>query len=339
MRTCGIVVFISSILFFLSTVSCVSRPPVPSGTGLEYSEPERPVPAPSPGRMDQITLKVQKNFKTIDNYFIPGETSEIVVKARLREGDEDYEITYDLQNAVSKDSVFRVDFLIKEIQSGAIRRDTLLWTIEEDDAGILLAMDDDYQDVWEQYFDLFDRYQAKLTFFVTGEYGPFCSKALNRGHDIGYHTLNHLNLLKVSRKVFFEETLAGLDGFRKAEIPLKAFAYPYGLWEPWMHKELFKSFTVIRGFGTICRIYNRNAIKNSYISSKSIDNIIYKEDDTFKAAVTMMLRTAKFLGRILPLTTHTIADDTAWGIRPDRLEYLLQSAANLKLTFYRYSDF
>ena len=99
MKTCGIVVFISSILFFLSTVSCANRPSVPSvsGTRPEFSKPEHPVPAPSPGLMDQITLKVQKNFKTIDNYFIPGETSEIIVKARLREGDEDYEITYDLQ--------------------------------------------------------------------------------------------------------------------------------------------------------------------------------------------------------------------------------------------------
>ncbi|MDR2185841.1 MAG: polysaccharide deacetylase family protein [Treponema sp.] len=289
--------------------------------------------------MGRIILKVQKNFKTIDNYFILGEASEIIVKARLREGEEDYEITYDLHNAVSEGSVFKVDFLIEDIQSGSARRDVLLWTIEEDEAGILLSMDDDYQDVWEQYFDLFDRYQAKLTFFVTGRYGPFCSKALNRGHDIGYHTLNHLNLLKVSRKIFFEETLEGLNEFREAEIPLKAFAYPYGLWEPWMHLELFKSFAVIRGFGTTYRIYNGDAIKDSYISSKSIDNIIYKEDDAFKDAVTMMLRTAKFLGRILPLTTHTIADDAAWGIRPDRLEYLLQSAADLKLAFYRYSDF
>ncbi|MDR1374851.1 MAG: polysaccharide deacetylase, partial [Treponema sp.] len=91
--------------------------------------------------------------------------------------------------------------------------------------------------------------------------------------------------------------------------------------------------------GTTYRIYRGDAVKNGYVSSKSIDNIIYKEDDVFEAAVTMMLRTAKFLGRILPLTTHTIMDDAAWGIKPDRLEYLLQSAADLKLTFYRYGDF
>jgi peptidoglycan/xylan/chitin deacetylase (PgdA/CDA1 family) len=343
MKICRIVVCISSILYFLVLGSCASHPPAASvpvpRTGPELPKSESPVLTPPPEQVSWITRYIQNNFKTIDNYFILGEASEIIVKARLRENGEDYEITYDLQNAVSEGSVFKVAFLAEEIQSGSTRQDTLLWTIEEDEAGILLAMDDDYQEVWERYFDLFDRYQAKLTFFVTGEYGPFCSKALSRGHDIGYHTFNHLNLLKVSRKIFFEETLAALDGFREAEIPLKAFAYPYGLWEPWMHGELFKSFTVIRGFGTTYRIYNREAIKNGYISSKSIDNIIYKEDAAFNAAVTMMLRTAKFLGRILPLTTHTIADDAAWGIRPDRLEYLLQSAADLKLTFYRYGDF
>jgi peptidoglycan/xylan/chitin deacetylase (PgdA/CDA1 family) len=275
----------------------------------------------------------------MNNYFIIGEDSGIIVKARLQEDGDEYEITYDLQNAVPEGSVLKVDFSVEDLQSGGSRKDTLLWTIEEDGAGILLAMDDDFQVVWEQYFDLFDRYQAKLTFFVTGEYGPFCSSALSRGHDIGYHTLNHLNLVKVSRRVFFEETLAALDGFRNAEVPLNAFAYPYGLWEPWMHEELFKSFAIIRGFGTTFRIYNGDAIKNSYISSKSIDNTIYKKDDEFKTAITMMLRTAKFLGGILPLTTHTIADDAAWGIKPDRLEYILQSAADLKLKFYRYSDF
>jgi peptidoglycan/xylan/chitin deacetylase (PgdA/CDA1 family) len=304
--------------------------------------PESFIPAPppeEPGGIAGIGRYVQKHFKTLENDIVTGEEGEITVKARLEKDGEVYEITYDLQNAVFEDSVFKVAFLAEALSSGSVFEDTLIWSIEEDGAGILLAMDDDYQAVWEQYFDVFDRYGARLTFFVTGKYDSFCSKALSRGHDIGYHTLNHLNLLKVSRKVFAEETLAALDGFREAKIPLKAFAYPYGLWEPWMHKELFKTFEVIRGFGTTYRLYDGDAIKNGYISSKSIDNILYKEDDAFKIAAAVMLRTAKFLGRILPLTTHTIADDAAWGIKPDRLAYILQSAADLKLKFYRYGDF
>jgi hypothetical protein len=44
-------------------------------------------------------------------------------------------------------------------------------------------------------------------------------------------------------------------------------------------------------------------------------------------------------GGILPLTTHTIAAEAAWGISPERLEYLLKTTAELGLQFYRYGDF
>ncbi|MDR2079040.1 MAG: polysaccharide deacetylase family protein, partial [Treponema sp.] len=75
------------------------------------------------------------------------------------------------------------------------------------DAGVLLAFDDDYADIWERYLDLFDRYEVRVTFFIQGDYSPFCTVAENRGHEIGYHTKNHFNLLKVSRQVFLEETV------------------------------------------------------------------------------------------------------------------------------------
>jgi hypothetical protein len=54
-----------------------------------------------------------------------------------------------------------------------------------------------------------------------------------------------------------------------------------------------------------------------------------------------MLRTAKFIGgdSIIPMTTHDISGDADWGISRPRLDYLLRTAAALKLRFYRYGDF
>jgi peptidoglycan/xylan/chitin deacetylase (PgdA/CDA1 family) len=215
-------------------------------------------------------------------------------------------------------------------------------SIEEpvgDVPGLLLAFDDDYEEVWERYFDLLDRYGARVTFFVQGDYVPFCAAAVKRGHEIGYHTKSHANLLKVSRQVFFEETIGGAEAFRRQGLPLKSFAYPYGFSEPWMDEALGESFSIRRGFGAACWIYSVDTIKTGYISSKSIDNILYKSDAEFEADINAMLMAVKSGGGILPLTTHTIAAEADWGISPNRLEYLLKTAAEMGLHFYRYGDF
>lgn len=209
----------------------------------------------------------------------------------------------------------------------------------EDIPGLLLAFDDDHGEIWERYFDLLDRYGARVTFFVQGDYSSFCAAAVSRGHEIGYHTKSHPNLLKVPQQVFFEETIAGAEALRQRGLSLRSFAYPYGFFEPWMEEVLGKSFSIRRGFSATCRIYSVYAIKAGYVSSKSIDNIRYKDDAEFEADIRDMLEGIQSNGGILPLTTHTIAADADWGINPERLEYLLKTAAELGLQFYRYGDF
>jgi peptidoglycan/xylan/chitin deacetylase (PgdA/CDA1 family) len=324
-------------------VSCASRPSARTGltskleTGPE-DRPEEAFEAEDFTPMDQILRRIKANSRDIGKYFFLNEDTDIIVKADI----DNFEVLYNLRNIRPLDgSRFAVDFSVENKDTGERRWDFLWWIITEDDSGILLAFDDDYQSVWEQYFDLFDRYGARVTFFVQGDFDPFCLEARNRGHDIGYHTRRHLNLLRVSREIFFEETSAAVDTFRQAGVPLRSFAYPFGLSEPWMHEELAKSFSVLRGFGVTYRIYTGDTIRAGYISSKSIDNVVYKNEAKFESDIALMLRTVKFLGggRIVPLTTHTIADDADWGISPRRLEYVLKTAAELKLRFYRYGDF
>jgi hypothetical protein len=206
-------------------------------------------------------------------------------------------------------------------------------------AGLLLSFDDNFTEAWEKHFDLFDRYAARVTFFITGDYDPFCAAAEARGHEIGYHTRRHLNLLKVSPQVFFEETVGAAEALRRHGLRLGSFAYPYGYSEPWMDEALGKHFSALRGFGTAMHIYNVDTIKARLIVSKSIDNILYKSDAEFEADVDYMLGTIKADGGILPLTTHTITADADWCIKTERLEYLLKTATELGLQFYLYGDF
>jgi peptidoglycan/xylan/chitin deacetylase (PgdA/CDA1 family) len=291
----------------------------------------------TPRPIERAAALVKGNSPELEKYFVQDDNSEISVRADW----ENFRIVYDLRNArPSPDGAsWDVDFSIQQPGTADYLRDVLRWTVSPGDSGVLLALDDDYQTQWRRYFDLFDRYGARVTFFVTGGYSPFCREALDRGHDIGCHTLNHLNLLRVSREVFFEETLSVVEGFRNEGVPLRAFAYPYGFSEPWMREALSPTFSVQRGFGVRYHLYGREAVRAGYIASVSIDNTVYKTDAEFDAALTMMLRAAKFIGGVVPLTTHTIEEDADWGISPRRLEFLLKTAQDLKMRFYRYGDF
>ncbi|MFP3040896.1 polysaccharide deacetylase family protein [Treponema primitia] len=346
-----------SVLTALSVISCASRPssvPVgvpesPSGLDTAPEHPEKlPAETEVPGEveppllsMEALIRKIKANDPDLPRRYSIEPDGRIVVS-----GDPPgYGIRWDPENARQQESgvpgktVFEMDFSVTEEDSGDERTGSFLWTIMEDDSGILLAFDDDYQDVWEQHFDLLDRYGAHVTFFIQGDYSSFCVAALSRGHEIGFHTKNHLNLVKVSREVFFEETLGALETFRQLGFPLTSFAFPFGLSEPWMHEALRAAFPILRGFGVTYRLYTPDAIRAGYISSKSIDNTLYKNDEAFQADIRAMLRIVKFSGGVLPLTTHTIAANAVWGISPERLEYLLKTAAELKLKFYRYGDF
>jgi peptidoglycan/xylan/chitin deacetylase (PgdA/CDA1 family) len=314
-------------------LSCLSRPAVPV---------RPPASAPAPGEVppprERVAALVKRDDPALLKYFVQDEAAGITVRADL----EDCEVLYDVRNArPSPDkSRWALDFSVRERGTGAVLRDTLWWTLPDGDAGILLALDDDYLDRWRHYFDLFDRYGAVVTFFVIGEPSSFCREALDRGHDIGCHTRSHLNLLKVSRELFFEEALSTVAAFRQAGIPLRSFAYPFGLSEPWMREALAGTFRIQRGFGVRYHIYSRKDLAAGYIASISIDNIIYKTNAEFESVLTTMLRALKFIGgdSLIPLTTHDIADDADWGISPRRLEFLLQTARDLKLRFYRYGD-
>jgi peptidoglycan/xylan/chitin deacetylase (PgdA/CDA1 family) len=201
-------------------------------------------------------------------------------------------------------------------------------------------MDDDYVKAWEQSFDLFDKYGARITFFIQGEYIPFTVKALERGHDVGFHSINHLDLRKVSAEKFRKETVEPLSSYRREGVPLLSFAYPFGFSEPWMHKILLETFSILRGYGTTFRLYNEAEIRSGYIISRAIDNTVIRGEENFNRLITLMLRTVKFIdGGFLPLTTHDISDTALWGISKRRLEFLLKTASELKLKFYLYSDF
>ncbi|WP_052297700.1 polysaccharide deacetylase family protein [Leadbettera azotonutricia] len=335
MKNIRIITPLLLLLAFLS--ACAGRPAIrqealPEDSLIEeIPPPEVIIPV-----MERIALQVKRNGDEITKYFVLDDEGDISVMAEISDPTGDYSIVYDLG---AED--LRVRFKITEKETEAFLEDSFIWIPSAGSAGILLGFDDDYMETWEQYFDLFAKYDAKVTFFVQGEFCPFCLEALKRGHDVGYHTLHHKDLRKLTRDIFMEETVSRIAAFREAGVPLSSFAYPFGFSEPWMHQILLEHFALVRGYGTTYRLYDEEGINTRYISSRAIDNTVIKGDEHFDRSIALMLRTVKFLGKgfVLPLTTHTISESAAWGISPRRLEYLLKTAGDLKLNFYLYSDF
>jgi peptidoglycan/xylan/chitin deacetylase (PgdA/CDA1 family) len=299
--------------------------------------------------IERVIQRVAHNDEDIQKFFELGDNGDILIKAQITEAGIPFEVRYYLLFAHPVDSeplppdiaAYDVVFSVEDTITGELRYGELRWKFTEDETGVLLGFDDDYISAWQENFDRFDRYGARVTFFIKGELIPFCAEALSRGHDVGYHTIHHIrNLATVSPEIFETETLSDVDTFRNAGIPLVSFAWPYGLSEPWMREKLADSFAIQRGYGTTFRIYDVAAIQEGYVASRAIDNVLFKKEPSFQRMITLMLRTLKFLGgKVLPITTHNIADDADWGIKPQRLDYLLQSANDLKLRYYRYQDF
>jgi peptidoglycan/xylan/chitin deacetylase (PgdA/CDA1 family) len=222
-------------------------------------------------------------------------------------------------------------------------RDVLRYRIVKNESGILLSFDDDFFESWEAAFPLFKKHGAKVTFFVEGKdaqkAADFCTKAAANGHDAGYHSATHPDLRAVSKKDWSWETIESAAPLKSASLKLSSFAYPFGFYDDWMNKELLeKHYGIVRGFGTTLHIYNKNDASRGFVQSKSIDNTILKTGEEFRRSITDTLRKTAFLGGIIPFTTHDIKDEAAWGIKKERLEFLLEAANLLGLRFWTYEE-
>ena len=338
-------------------VSCVSRPAVaPPRTVISQPPAQLPIEEP-PEPFDRALWNVKMNTPLFKKTFEAGAAivsgpgingaENIFVKGEALIDGKEYKVTYDLTGAnPNGGNVFSIPFFMENLTDGTACFDEMSWSPVEDEAGILLSFDDDYWYSWSRFFYMFDRFGAKVTFFVQGAPGPdakeglmeFCFDVLNRGHDLGFHSISHPDLRKVSLETFNLETLETAEAFIKAGIPLSAFAYPFGFSEPWMREALVPFFSFTRGYGTNIRFYNSETLSSRYLVSKAIDNIIYPDEDKFKSEIFRILFAAKFTGyHIVPFTTHDISDTAQWGIKPERLEFLLKTARDLKMKFYLYS--
>mgnify|MGYP000287885683 CR=1 FL=1 len=106
-------------------------------------------------------------------------------------------------------------------------------TEQSDEKIVYLTLDDGPSDNTQAVLDILDKYNAKATFFVTGEmpeYKDMIKAAYDKGHTIGMHTYSH-DYAKVYASVdaYFQDLdQIGADGTRRDW--LCTMFYPFSGW-------------------------------------------------------------------------------------------------------------
>jgi hypothetical protein len=129
--------------------------------------------------------------------------------------------------------------------------------------GLAFSFDDHDLDGWHPLRDLFDRYGAKVTFFISA-YHTFsdADKAKLRdlqadGHSIDYHSTNHHDAEQYTaefgvERYIADDILPDLELMRADGFDPKTFAYPFGSRTAETDAALLAHFPLVRASSFSC---------------------------------------------------------------------------------------
>jgi len=157
---------------------------------------------------------------------------------------------------------------IDQVLSAAAERHLQLVTYDELSAeavpgSLALSFDDDNVASWLSIEPLLASHQVHVTFFVSGFLG-FADDKLDQlrqladaGHDIEYHSTNHLNAEDYANEHGTADYIAtdivpALDAMRAAGYATRTFAYPGGARTAATDEALRPYFDHLRGLGSRC---------------------------------------------------------------------------------------
>lgn len=224
-------------------------------------------------------------------------------------------------------------------------------------AGISLTFDDTTISSWFNLRNMFSKYNAKATFFVS----HFFSldniqinqlKALEAdGSEIGCHTYNHKGVTQdfnndVTRITEYieEQIKTPYDQMISAGFTPTSFAYPYGEHHPAFDEAVRAYFPYIRltfddfqnDLSTQASIYHSKKSKYSLLSGAGIDKDFNNSTDEILKALVK----ARKHGEIITFYAHDVINDPnkQYNITPQKLEKVIENAQNLGLKFYTHKE-
>lgn len=248
-----------------------------------------------------------------------------------------------MRNCIRKFTSFLLCFAIllsglftschKEIESGKLP-----------DGYIALTFDDAYISNWYNYLPVLESLDIKATFYISSYHSLSApdkqklAEIKDRGHEIAYHTSNHLNLLKllnstdglnkVSEEINHDLNLMKQDGYT-----LTDFAYPYGRYDATLNRTILKTFKTVRAVSNKTNFYSsliKEACGNQVLFGAPVD-MNSKITDT---ELSNLLSKAKEKNSCAILTAHQINNPGfKLQISVEKLKMIADIAKQLNLSF------
>lgn len=218
--------------------------------------------------------------------------------------------------------------------------------------GVCLSFDDNYLEEWVNILPLFEKYDAKATFFITGvgnlstQEVAWLKQLKDAGHEIGSHGELHLSMNKYIKefglKSYWEKEIkANLIAFQALDIFPKVFAYPYGEKNFYIDALLLTQFDATRNVAIkenlpnkIQEIFYRPDWFQYRFHSLGIDNSEKIGSEAFKN----LLERVKENNEIIFLHAHQIGNEHGYEISPEKVKELLDLANNANVKFYTFSE-
>lgn len=122
---------------------------------------------------------------------------------------------------------------------------------------LCLTFDDNFVQSWFDHMDLFEKYGAKATFFlcwperISNKERDMLHDIQDRGHEIGFHTREHVRLPKYMRDHTFEDYIddqidQGLEAMFDLGLDPRSFSFPYFRFHRSLIDPLLDRFDILR---------------------------------------------------------------------------------------------
>ncbi|MFP4664186.1 MAG: polysaccharide deacetylase family protein [Bacteroidales bacterium] len=222
---------------------------------------------------------------------------------------------------------------------------------EQHEGKIMLSFDDQYIDNWYAHMDLYEKYNARLCFYVTrpGELSDADFEKLRElqaeGHMIGSHGMHHqhVDAFKNATAYYQAEVLPAIELFAENGIDVITYAYPYGKGCSEVDSLLISKGLSIRYAG-----WNRDHVflpkaDRFYISKPKPEKFLaIGMDENYRIGrldLLYGLERAANENSILVLHAHDISKKEGdYKLDPAKLEYLLHQCQKHGISFYLPGD-